>query len=150
MNQKNSGFTIVELLIVIVVIAILAVIVVVAYNGIQARAGDAKKQADIRNIAQQLEIYYQDNGHYPQYYISEGEGFSFADWRNVHMPNLKDGVLTPPGASFVSLVNSITPTESQYGYHTNGSCVSGRCAVYRLYWKSSVDGQVKSHIGSTG
>jgi prepilin-type N-terminal cleavage/methylation domain-containing protein len=37
-NKQQSGFTIVELLIVIVVIAILAAITVVAYNGIQDRA----------------------------------------------------------------------------------------------------------------
>ncbi|MET0979967.1 MAG: type II secretion system protein [Candidatus Saccharimonadales bacterium] len=37
-NQNNSGFTIVELLIVIVVIGILAAITIVAYNGIQTRA----------------------------------------------------------------------------------------------------------------
>ena len=38
MRQTKSGFTIVELLIVIVVIAILAAITIVAYNGIQNRA----------------------------------------------------------------------------------------------------------------
>jgi len=37
-GQKQSGFTIVELLIVVVVIAILAAITIVAYNGIQNRA----------------------------------------------------------------------------------------------------------------
>ena len=37
-HDKKAGFTIVELLIVIVVIAILAVITIVAYNGIQERA----------------------------------------------------------------------------------------------------------------
>lgn len=41
MNQKAYGFTIVELLIVIVVIAVLAAISVVAYAGIQNRARDS-------------------------------------------------------------------------------------------------------------
>lgn len=39
-NKQNSGFTIVELLIVIVVIGILAAITIVAYNGVQQRARD--------------------------------------------------------------------------------------------------------------
>ena len=40
--HKNSGFTIIELLIVIIVIAILAAITITAYNGVQAKARDAK------------------------------------------------------------------------------------------------------------
>ena len=51
MYGKHKGFTIVELLIVIVVIAILAAISVVSYTGIQARANDAR----IRSAASQLE-----------------------------------------------------------------------------------------------
>lgn len=51
MNTKHNGFTIVELLIVIVVIAILAAISMMAYSGISARANDSK----IRNAAAQLE-----------------------------------------------------------------------------------------------
>ena len=47
---SQKGFTIVELLIVIVVIAILAAITVVAYNGIQARARSAKEQTDLKEI----------------------------------------------------------------------------------------------------
>jgi prepilin-type N-terminal cleavage/methylation domain-containing protein len=46
-SQKQTGFTIVELLIVIVVIAILATITVVAYNGVQDRARDSKISADL-------------------------------------------------------------------------------------------------------
>lgn len=47
---KQIGFTIVELLIVIVVIGILAAIVIVAYNGVQARARTAKTSADMQNL----------------------------------------------------------------------------------------------------
>ena len=51
-HQRNFGFTIVELLIVIVVIAVLAAIVVVAYNGIQNRANDSAVQSDLRSMGQ--------------------------------------------------------------------------------------------------
>jgi len=68
MNGRNSiraGFTIVELLIVIVVIAILAAIVIVAYNGIQGRARDSSRVQDMKTIVKALEIYKTNNGSYP-------------------------------------------------------------------------------------
>jgi len=46
-GQYKRGFTIVELLIVIVVIAILAAVTIVAYNGVQQRAQAAKRDADM-------------------------------------------------------------------------------------------------------
>lgn len=54
--KKQKGFTIVELLIVIVVIGILAAITIVAYNGIQARANTNKINADMRNLNQAIEV----------------------------------------------------------------------------------------------
>jgi len=63
--KRTSGFTIVELLIVIVVIGILAAITIVAYNGIQGRANDTAIQSDLINNAKKLEIYRLDNDAYP-------------------------------------------------------------------------------------
>jgi len=67
MRKSTSGFTIVELLIVIVVIGILAAITIVAYNGVQNRASDTSVQSDMRNIAKQLEVGRVDsaNNSYP-------------------------------------------------------------------------------------
>lgn len=48
-TEVHQGFTIVELLIVIVVIAILAAITIVSYNGITQRAIDSSLQSDLRN-----------------------------------------------------------------------------------------------------
>lgn len=56
-SKHQKGFTIVELLVVIVVIGILAAITIVAYNGIQVRARDAQRSSDISAILKSLEIY---------------------------------------------------------------------------------------------
>lgn len=63
--KSRSGFTIVELLIVIVVIAILAAISIVSYNGIQNRANDTAVQSDLRNLANKILQYDATNGTYP-------------------------------------------------------------------------------------
>ncbi len=59
---KQKGFTIVELLIVVVVIAILAAITIVAYNGITNRTKDTAVKADIENGVKRLEVVKLQSG----------------------------------------------------------------------------------------
>jgi type II secretion system protein G len=63
--KAPRGFTIVELLIVIVVIAILASISVVAYSGVQQRARDTRRVSDMNTIVKALEMYKIQTGSYP-------------------------------------------------------------------------------------
>lgn len=65
MRKTINGFTIVELLIVIVVIAILAAISIVAYNGIQERARFAAMRSDLSSLNKAIQLYYADKGSYP-------------------------------------------------------------------------------------
>ncbi len=65
-NHSKPGFTIVELLIVIVVIAIIAAISVVAYGGMQERARDSKRTSDFAVMNKAVRLYYADNGAYPK------------------------------------------------------------------------------------
>lgn len=64
-KQNKAGFTIVELLIVIVVIGILAAITIVAYNGIQDRTNDASVKSDLTALMKKFELYKVDKGTYP-------------------------------------------------------------------------------------
>lgn len=66
-STNKSGFTIVELLIVIVVIGILAAITIVAFNGIQNRANDTSVQSDLTAFKKKMELYLIDStdGLYP-------------------------------------------------------------------------------------
>jgi prepilin-type N-terminal cleavage/methylation domain-containing protein len=54
--RKSSGFTIVELLIVVVVIAILAAITIVSFNGITARANDSAVKTGLSNTIKKLGV----------------------------------------------------------------------------------------------
>ncbi len=65
MRVRQPGFTIVELLIVVVVIGILAAIVIVAYNGVQSSANTAAVKSDLATIAKKLELYRVKQGAYP-------------------------------------------------------------------------------------
>ncbi|MDB5170692.1 MAG: fimbrial protein pilin [Candidatus Saccharibacteria bacterium] len=65
LNKNNKGFTIVELLIVIVVIGILALLVITTYSGIQAKARNSKRQTDLASLQTHLEAFYNENGYYP-------------------------------------------------------------------------------------
>jgi prepilin-type N-terminal cleavage/methylation domain-containing protein len=62
MLAARRGFTIVELLIVVVVIGILASISIVAYTGAQAQSRDTQRKADVTRIADALSLYATDNG----------------------------------------------------------------------------------------
>ena len=60
-----NGFTIVELLVVIVVIGILAAITIVSYTGISSRANVSALQSDLTNASNQLKMYQIDHSTYP-------------------------------------------------------------------------------------
>lgn len=64
-HHIQRGFTIVELLIVVVIIAILAAITIVAYNGIQARANNSSALATANSLARKITAFYTLNGSYP-------------------------------------------------------------------------------------
>lgn len=63
--SKNSGFTLIELIIVIVVIGILVGLVTNAFGGLQDDARDSERETDVQALSSELEAYYSDYGMYP-------------------------------------------------------------------------------------
>ena len=59
--RDSKGFTVIELLIVVVIIGILAAIAIPKFSATRERAYFAAMRSDLRNLAAQQEIYYADN-----------------------------------------------------------------------------------------
>jgi general secretion pathway protein G len=110
LNKK--GFTIIELLIVIVVIGILAALVLTAYGNIQARARDTERTNDISEIHKQLELNYTDDT------STTGNGSYPSVLSTTTVPNLNAEVL-------------VDPNGDAYSY-TGTGCTGTECTGYTL------------------
>ncbi len=119
-NKQQSGFTIVELLIVIVVIGILAAISIVTYNGIQERSRTATVNSDLKAIEKAMLMYRAEHGILP---LS-------ADWYS--------GATMPPSSRWASEIIAGLKSEKiistnalekdpwgQYYWYDNNDCSIG-------------------------
>ena len=122
-NAIPRGFTIVELLIVIVIIAILAAIVIVSYNGITERAIETSMKSDLRNAADSLEVDKASKGAYPASANEANSG------QGLKASNGSTLTYEPSGDSFcVSITNPRVPAQLRLR-STEGQIVEGRCSA---------------------
>jgi prepilin-type N-terminal cleavage/methylation domain-containing protein len=63
--SKKSGFSLIELLVVISIMAVLTAVLVANFVGARDRAKDSKKIQDMTSFKNALRMYYNDNQSYP-------------------------------------------------------------------------------------
>ena len=155
MNKKAYGFTIVELLIVIVVIGILAAVSIVAYSGIQGRARDSQRLQDIATIRKALEMYKTEQGRYPVPVANPGVN----NWEASVDPNFLQSLQGYISKAPVDPMNKIIPPHGayvmghyyayyRYGAGENGCPVSlGAFYVLRIVGLEATDGRAVSDLG---
>lgn len=142
-KNKKAGFTIVELLIVIVVIAILAAITIVAYSGIQQRARDSKRLQDVDTISKALELYYIDNGKYPPgagstsinpswSTTADGSWVNLATLLRPYASSLPTDPVSTPGANGIIAGYNYSYFADKYGAYC-GNATPGQVYIL-VYW----------------
>jgi general secretion pathway protein G len=70
--KQAKGFTLVELLIVVIILAILAAIIVPQFSASTNDAKAAAMQSNLANMRSAIEFYYQEHGEYPGANIATG------------------------------------------------------------------------------
>jgi prepilin-type N-terminal cleavage/methylation domain-containing protein len=130
------GFTIVELLIVIVVIGIIASITIVSYNGVQARGQDVRRKSDITNIQDAIEIYKINNAALPPVTAANTDASGWeVSYKNASFipPLVSSGVLS---SQLLDPLNTSTYYYRYYKYTAGSySCDSSKGEFYVLQIK---------------
>ena len=120
-DAHQKGFTIVELLIVVVVIAILASLVIISYNGISNRSRQASMQANIKQVAEQVMNYHTLNGSYPTTLSQLNSG------NGVPTGNDAKYAYTVNNDTFCLSVGSVNSSDTYFMSNTAGSPQAGLC-----------------------
>ena len=90
LRKQQSGFTLVELLIVIVIIGILATLVISTYSGIQQKDRNTKRQTAINAMQAQLEAYFAQQGNYPTLANMQNRTWIKNNLKGFDLTNLQD------------------------------------------------------------
>jgi len=139
--KQTNGFTIVELLIVIVVIGILAAITIVAFNGVQDKAKRASLQADVSSAVKTLEQYRLTVGSTEQYPATQA------------LASLKMSSGNAQAYTYKSSDNSycLTVTNGATSYYTTSHTKTSRegtCGADSLIGSWSFNGNANDESGN--
>lgn len=125
-QNRRKGFTIVELLIVIVVIGILAAITIISYTGITTQANVNTARANAQAILDASTQYYNLAGNYP--YVNAG---TLSAANGSASPLVSQGVTVSVPTSVTVSSTQLTTDSTTTILWVRNSAGTGACVAYR-------------------
>lgn len=120
-HAASAGFTLIEILVVMVIIGVLATIGLGQFQSAQVKGRDAKRKSDLKNIGTALEVYYNDKRSYP---LSDGNGGLVACSAGA----CDEGEEMSDGATIYMVQFPGDPSSNEYYYETDADG-----SYFRLY-----------------
>jgi len=114
-ESKTKGFTLIELLVVVAIIGILSSVVLASLNTARAKARDAERLSDMRQMQIALELYYDSFGRYP-----DSDYAGCGGWDSSGTPVGAPSFITPlVSNNFLSNLSDSTINDScgNYAYY---------------------------------
>lgn len=160
--MKLSGFSIVELVVVITVMGILLVVGVASFDAAEVQSRDRERQIDVEAIAMHLEIFYTSGfgtasiGQYPSVQASVG----LIGKETYYLRDLDTSNIIAPRQNTYSLISATNstqttsgvlpqPTVNQYVYQpiaTNktlcDNSITEECRKFNIYYRKEADNKV--------
>jgi len=147
--KREKSFTLIELLVVIAIIGLLATVVMVSVGSVRAKARDAKRIGDIKELSKAIEMYYLENDGYPGETATKVPGGGTGDQStgiggggSYWGENGTGGLITldtPVPSLPVDPINN-----DEYFYQYEPSClINGKKQGYWLQYRSEVDKKIK-------
>jgi prepilin-type N-terminal cleavage/methylation domain-containing protein len=112
-KNRQKGFTLLELLIVVAIIGLLASLILVGLTAFRTRGRDARRVADLKQVQNGLEVYYTKNLRYP---CNSNYAGALDSWEGLTT------ILTTGGIGISQISQDPLGENSSYGYATNESC----------------------------
>ena len=125
-RNNKFGFTLIEILVVVSIIGVLSSITISSFATAQAKARDTRRMQDLKQIGNALNMYYNDNGQYPQtggYWLYSSDSIGWGKLRDALVPKyisklpvdpINEGIFITSNPSYSYLYAILNSSYSDY------------------------------------